>query len=88
MWGKSWASAGNPSASKTTFDTQGSHILPLGMVNGTHRLLFMGDRYEPYINTTEGSRYVMLPLEVRPDGTVKLFNVPSGSWRIQDWPKE
>ena len=86
-WGEPWAGAGNPSGSRTTFGTQGSHILPLGMANGTQRLLYMGDRYEPYIATAEGSRYIMLPLEVRPDGTVKLFNV-SGAWRIEDWPTE
>eukprot|EP00936_MAST-01D_sp_MAST-1D-sp1_P001425 g1425.t1 len=85
MWGAPWAAMGNPSGSKVTFSTQGSHILPLKVINGTQRLLYMGDRYEPYINTSEGSRYIMLPMEVRADGTVHLLNT-TRTWRIQDWP--
>lgn len=97
MLGK-WSSEGNPSGNKTTFGTQGSHILPLGVPVGgslsvhdhgqtqTQRFLYMGDRYEPYINTTEGSRYIFLPMEVTSDGAVRLKNMDGKAWSIADWP--
>jgi len=84
-WTAKWSAEGNPSGSKTTFGTQGSHVLPLGVVGGVHRMLYMGDRYEPYINTEEGSRYIMLPLEVRPSGDVVLLN--ESQWSIENWPE-
>ena len=41
-------------------------------------------RYIPYINTTEGSRYIFLPMEVHADGSVLLFGT-RGSWSIETW---
>lgn len=58
-----WVPLGNPSNSSTTFRTQGACVLPLGRTSpgsGNERALYVGDRYEPYINTTEGSRYLSL----------------------------
>jgi hypothetical protein len=43
-------------------------------------------RYEPYINTSEGSRYVFLALEVHANGTVVLK--PPVPWGVDDWPRE
>lgn len=79
-----WTNLGNPSGNKQTFGTQGSHVLHLGIVNGRQRLLYMGDRYEPFIDGEEGSRYVMLPMEVTKSGTVLLHNV--SNWSIEAWP--
>ena len=74
----------------TTFSTQGSHIEPLPAEQnppGVERFLYVGDRYEPYIDTSEGSRYVFLALEVRSDGQVVLF--PDQPWGLgDDWPTE
>jgi hypothetical protein len=81
-----WTSEGNPSKNKTTCGTQGSHILPLSVHGDTQRFLYMGDRYEPYINTTEGSRYIFLPMEVTKSGQVTLKNMDGKAWSIQDWP--
>ena len=74
-----WTSLGNPSKNKTTFGTQGSHIMKLPSaaapdpaLAGVERFLYVGDRYEPYINTTEGSCYVFLALEVHANGEVVL----------------
>merc|ERR1711879_787143 len=80
-----WTDLGNPSGDKQTFGTQGSHVLHLGIVNGRQRLLYMGDRYEPFIDGEEGSRYVMLPMEVTKDGNVFLHNV--STWSIEAWPE-
>ena len=81
-----WSSLGNPSSNATTFNTQGSHIEPLSGPNppGVERFLYVGDRYIPYINTTEGSRYIFLALEVRADGKVVLF--PDQPWGLDEWP--
>lgn len=81
-----WRSLGNPSKNGTTFSTQGSHIEKLPGPNplGVERFLYVGDRYEPYIATSEGSRYIFLALEVRANGTVVLF--PDKPWGIDDWP--
>lgn len=79
-----WATLGNPSGDRETFGTQGSHVLPLAVVNGRQRLLYMADRYEPFIDTEEGGRYIMLPLEVSKDGTVLLRN--ASHWSIEAWP--
>ena len=70
-----------------TFDSQGSHVVPLGVrddATGAERFLYMGDRYEHYIETVEGGRYVFLPLEVWVDGTVVLFYVER--WSLEQWP--
>ena len=70
-----------------TFDSQGSHVLPLGVrddATGAERFLYMGDRYEHFIDTVEGGRYVFLPLEVWVDGTVVLFLVER--WSLHQWP--
>ena len=70
-----------------TFDSQGSHVLPLGVrddATGAERFLYMGDRYEHFIDTVEGGRYVFLPLEVLVDGTVVLFLVER--WSLHQWP--
>eukprot|EP01048_Picozoa_sp_COSAG05_P008710 COSAG05_NODE_678_length_7984_cov_3.957134_3_plen_811_part_00 len=86
-----WRSLGNPSNNKSTFDTQGSHIMKLPIAyapnprGGTvERFLYVGDRYEPYINTTEGSRYIFLALEVHSNGEVVLK--PPVPWGLNDWP--
>lgn len=79
-----WQKRGNPTHDNETFGTQGSHVLPLSVVDGKQRLLYMGDRYEPFINTEEGSRYIFLPMEVAPDGTVTLYN--RSAWNIEAWP--
>lgn len=44
----------------------------------------VGDRYEPYIRTAEGSRYIWLPMEISPAGELTLFNV--SGWSLDDWP--
>jgi hypothetical protein len=77
-------SVGNPTGSKTTFSTQGSHVLPLKVVNGKERFLYMGDRYEGFHGTSEGSRYIFLPMEVHSDG--KIFIGNEKSWDINKWP--
>jgi len=77
----------NPSKNSTTFGTQGSHIekLPGPDPPGVERFLYVGDRYEPYITTVEGSRYIFLALEVHADGKVVLF--PDRPWGLGDeWP--
>ena len=51
---------------------------------GVERWLYVGDRYEPYINTSEGSRYIFLALEVHADGEVVLK--PPVPWGVNDWP--
>ena len=51
---------------------------------GVERFLYVGDRYEPYINTVEGSRYIFLALEVHANGKVVLF--PDRPWGLDDWP--
>lgn len=85
-----WTSLGNPSKNKTTFGTQGSHIMKLpptspGGPVDVERFLYVGDRYEPYITTAEGSRYIFLALEVHANGEVVLHaDVP---WGVHDWPK-
>lgn len=79
-----WSKLGNPTHDHDTFGTQGSHVLPLDVVGGTQRLLYMGDRYEPFIDSEEGSRYIFLPMEVAPDGAVTLYNV--STWSIEQWP--
>ena len=82
--GGGWRGRGNPSASKNTFSTQGSHLLPLAVVNGTQRMLYMGDRYEPFITGNEGSRLIFLPLEVRANGDVSLLW--RLTWQLDAWP--
>jgi hypothetical protein len=86
--GEGWISHGNPSGNTTTFGTQGSHILRLGSdgngSSATERWLYMGDRYEPYISTAEGSRYIFLALEVRAGGDVLLHR--DEPWSVEDWP--
>ena len=86
-----WADLGNPSNNRTTFSTQGSHIMKLPMADATdpeghtvERFLYVGDRYEPYINTIEGSRYIFLALEVHASGEVLLK--PPVPWGLHDWP--
>jgi hypothetical protein len=82
-----WSDLGNPSNSRTTFRTQGSHIEKLPGPNppGVERFLYVGDRYEPYISTSEGSRYIFLALEVHANGSVVLF--PDRPWGLgPDWP--
>ena len=83
-----WSSLGNPSGNSTTFSTQGSHIEKLPGVDppGVERYLYVGDRYEPYINTSEGSRYIFLALEVHANGEVILK--PPVPWGVDDWPAE
>ena len=71
-----WSTLGNPSNNHNYhLYTQGSHIekLPGADPPDVEKFLCMGDRYEPYINTKEGSRYIFLKLEVHEDGNVKLF---------------
>lgn len=80
----SWSSLGNPSHSRITFSTQGSHVLSLGRHAGVQRFLYMGDRYDGYWNTKEGSRYIFLPMEVRSNGSVTLRNL--STWSIENWP--
>lgn len=83
--GKGWVSLGNPSGNHTTFGTQGSHILRLESKNSSaERWLYMADRYEPYITTNEGSRYIFLALEVRAGGDVLLHK--DSPWSLEDWP--
>ena len=53
------------------------------MAAGVERYLYVGDRYEPYINTAEGSRYIFLALEVHTDGAVVLK--PPVPWGVDDW---
>jgi hypothetical protein len=77
-------SLGNPTFSKTTFSTQGSHVLPLKVVDGKERFLYMGDRYEGFHDGPEGSRYIFLPLEVHSNG--KIFISNEKSWSINKWP--
>lgn len=48
------------------------------------RFLYVGDRYEPFINTSEGSRYIFLAMEVHANGTVVLK--PPAPWGLHDWP--
>ena len=82
-----WNSLGNPSNNHTTFGTQGSHIEKLpDFLNppGVERFLYVGDRYEPYIKTKEGSRYIFLAMEVHADGKVVLFE--DQPWGLGDWP--
>ena len=73
-----WSSLGNPSSNVTTFSTQGSHIEKLPGPNppGVEKFLYVGDRYEPYINTTEGSRYIFLALEVSHLAAHRFATVP------------
>jgi len=83
-----WTSLGNPSGNKTTFGTQGSHVMKLpraGDPPGVERFLYVGDRYEPYINTSEGSRYIFLALEVHANGSVVLK--PPVPWSLDHWPQ-
>ena len=83
-----WTSLGNPSKNHTTFSTQGSHIEKLPeFLNppGVERFLYMGDRYEPYIKTKEGSRYIFLAMEVHVNGEVVLFS-DRQPWGLDDWP--
>ena len=82
--GGGWRGVGNPSGSKNTYGSQGSHVLPLAVVNGTQRFLYMADRYEPFISGPEGSRYIFLPLEVRSDGKASL--IWRQSWQLNMWP--
>jgi hypothetical protein len=85
--GGTWRDLHNPSKNSTTFGTQGSHIekLPGPDPPGVERFLYVGDRYEPYITTVEGSRYIFLALEVHADGKVVLF--PDRPWGLGDeWP--
>ena len=82
-----WNSLGNPSNNHSTFGTQGSHIEKLpDFLNppGVERFLYVGDRYEPYIKTKEGSRYIFLAMEVHADGKVVLFE--DQPWGLGDWP--
>lgn len=84
-----WAALGNPTGSNTTFDTQGSHVLPLerrSPATGAQRAIYVGDRYEPYINTSEGSQYIFLPMEISAEGGVTVFNV--SAWSLDHWPTE
>lgn len=74
---------GNPT-NATTFNTQGSHILPLRVVGKVERFLYMGDRFVPYHGTSEGSRYIFLPMEVHSDGTVKVSY--EEKWTVDKWP--
>ena len=88
-----WQSIGNPSHNATTFGTQGSHVMKLPIAyapdpeGGTvERFLYVGDRYEPYINTTEGSRYIFLAMEIHSSGEVLLK--PPVPWGLYDWPQD
>eukprot|EP00927_Polykrikos_kofoidii_P001406 TRINITY_DN10525_c0_g1_i2.p1 TRINITY_DN10525_c0_g1~~TRINITY_DN10525_c0_g1_i2.p1 ORF type:complete len:351 (-),score=19.99 TRINITY_DN10525_c0_g1_i2:27-1079(-) len=79
-----WLDLGNPSNSTSTFGTQGSHVLPISRVGDVERLLYQSDRYIPFINETEGSRYVFLPLEVNKRGNATLRNFDW--WSLEHWP--
>lgn len=83
-----WEDVGNPSGSKTTFGTQGSSVRPLDLYSngGAQRAVYVGDRYEPYVETVEGSRYIFLPMEIAPSGKVTLFNC--SSWSLDHWPSD
>ena len=62
-------------------------MLPLNETSpgsGNQRAVYVGDRYEPYIGTKEGSRYIWLPMEITPGGGLILFNV--SEWSLQQWP--
>lgn len=76
IWGP-WTELGNPcegTAAKTTFDSQGTYVLP---VQGRNDLLiFMADRWKEW--DLADSRYVWLPIQFNKDGK------PILQWR-QRW---
>lgn len=59
-----WRSLGNPTGDWHSHFTQVAHILPVSLQNNVQKLIYIGDRWEPYINTEEGGRYVFLPMEI------------------------
>ncbi len=66
-----WESKGNPCAgekAKTTFDSQSTFVLPVAGKPGD--FIFMADLWKP--QQLSDSRYVWLPLILKPDGSFSL----------------
>ena len=76
--GGPWTSLGNPTSSATSFNSQAAFVLPLPH---PQRFLYVADRFDPYINTSESGRYVWLPLSLESGRPVVRWR---HSWRIDD----
>jgi hypothetical protein len=54
---KTWSPLGNPTHNSTSFSSQSTYLLP---VNGS--VIYIADRFEPYIKRKVSPRYVWLPV--------------------------
>jgi hypothetical protein len=80
-----WTSKGNPCVgtnANTTFGTQSTFVLPLAAQPGC--FIFMADRWSP--RQLPDSRYVWLPLMLKPDGGLTLEWRPA--WKLSVFGKD
>ena len=78
--GAEWTSIGNPTGSKTTFDSQPALVLPFTDAQGVDYFIYLGDRWA-YPNLLNAS-YIWLPITIHSNLSLSIEFRPT--WDLSD----